>query len=523
LVEYALGEQALPSPSQRQELGTRLLATIDSTVLQARARQWLTEGRRVLVAIREQGDDSVASEAALAELWREVRTRALPPPREPELAIELMPVLPNPGSIVSGEHIEAPALQLWTLGNGAKVVFRRARPGSGQALLRGLTSLRTDTTADAEEQNPWNRLHAPRLVQMSGAGAHDAETLSRLLSKRSTKIHLAADVDASSSVQDFETTLQLLHLYLTAPRRDPQAFEQLLAGMRKPPAPQQAFLNAMFPELDARAIAEQLNLDQALAAYRTQFADLSGVEFVLVADLEEDRVRSLVERYLASLPGMPGASDEPIGRRQRSNAQEPAARRESTTPAGGIRRVRLPNRPGAESQVVMRFSGTAPPSAAARVELEALEAYLRLRLREVLRERLGAIYDAEVSSGWDANASWSEIRFDCQPADAEKLQRATLEIIAAVGRAGIPDTELDALRAQHAAQFPRAFHEDRFWLEELVHASRERVSARRILELPNLSAHITRDALRLAARRHLRLDHYVDAVWSPGGPADAAR
>jgi hypothetical protein len=103
----------------------------------------------------------------------------------------------------------------------------------------------------------------------------------------------------------------------------------------------------------------------------------------------------------------------------------------------------------------------------------------------------------------------------------EKLQRATLEVIASIAGPGIPDADLERLRAQHAAQFPRAFHEDRFWLEELVHASREGTSPRQILELPKLSTHITRGALRQAARRSLPLDDYVDAVWSPGGSADA--
>jgi zinc protease len=281
----------------------------------------------------------------------------------------------------------------------------------------------------------------------------------------------------------------------------------------------------MFPEIDPRAIAAQLDLDLAMRAYRAQFGNIAGVEFVIVADLEEERLRALVERYLASLPGTPGASarsaNHAAGAREPSSVPALAARRASAGSDRGIRRVRMAHRPGTESQVVLHFNGSAFPSVQARLELEALEAYLRLRLREVLREQLGGIYDVDVSSGWNGDASWQEIRFDCKPGDVEKLRRATLDVIAGIDRPGVSDADLEVLRAQHAAQFPRAFHEDGFWLAELARTYREDADPRRILELPKLSAHITRDALRVAARRSLPLDHYVDAMWSPGDPVDA--
>lgn len=518
LVKYAQGEQAALSPTQEQELGTRLLAAIAPTDVMGRARQWFRDGRRVLAAIREEGDASVVSEQALGELAREIGTQALPPPREPELVVSLMPVLPQPGKITHTERVAEPDLYLWTLENGANVTFKRARRGAGQALLGALTSPRSEGSAKAKESNPWSRRYAAQIVQKSGAGPHDAPTLSRILSARTTKIRLAADVEASSSVLDFETTLQLLHLYLTAPRRDPRAFEQLLSEMRTPPDPVRAFLNAMFPEAEPRLIADHLNLDAALQAYHEQFADVAGVEFVIVADLEEAPVRGLVERYLASLPGSSNASKGPAGGpRKRDEVQ-----REATSP-DGVRRVRLSNRPGTESQVVMRFGGTVAHSPEARVELEALTAYLRLRLRHVLRDRLGAIYDVDVSSGWNESDTWLELRFDCKPSDVERLRRATLEVIAGIEQPGISDADLEVLQAQHTAQFPRAFYEDRFWLEELTLARREGAPARRILELPQLSARITREALRLAARSNLPRDSYVDAVWSPESPPGIRR
>src|SRR6185436_13908298 len=99
--------------------------------------------------------------------------------------------------------------------------------------------------------------------------------------------------------------------------------------------------------------------------------------------------------------------------------------------------VRMANRPGTESLVILRFTGSALPSARERAEVEGLTAYLRLSLREVLRQQLGAVYDVEVNSGWSGDASWHEIRFDCKPEDVERLQRAILDVIAGIDRPGV--------------------------------------------------------------------------------------
>lgn len=117
----------------------------------------------------------------------------------------------------------------------------------------------------------------------------------------------------------------------------------------------------------------------------------------------------------------------------------------------------MANRPGRAEPGRHEFRGTALPPAQARIALEALEAYLRLRLRDVLRERLGATYDVDVESGWSGDVPWHEIRFDCKPEDVEKLQRATRDVLAGIDRPGISDAHLNMLRAQYAARFPRAF------------------------------------------------------------------
>ncbi|MEO8179063.1 MAG: hypothetical protein ABI895_09540 [Deltaproteobacteria bacterium] len=53
-----------------------------------------------------------------------------------------------------------------------------------------------------------------------------------------------------------------------------------------------------------------------------------------------------------------------------------------------------------------------------------------------------------------------------------------------------------------------------FWAQELADAYAYGMPPRDILAVPELSAHLTRKSLTAAARRYLRSDQYLDALWS---------
>jgi len=430
---------------------------------------------------------------------------------DPEPGRQLLPVLPKPGSVRHTDTADEIGVRLWWLDNGAQVAFKRGRRGGREALLRILPAAPLPVSA-APEWRAMDWVYAPRLVEASGAGEHDASSLSQLLSNTSTKLQLGTSIDASSANEDLELTLQLVHLYITSPRRDPQAFESLQAQLREAPTPAQAFVQGMFPQADRRTAADRLSLDGALRAYQAQFGDASRLRFVLVGDVPEERARGLVEQYLVSLPGKPTPVDLP--RSQRSKPASSALG--STVPRRtGVQHVRVSGRPALESQVVMYFSGTAVPSPQARVWFDALGMYLRRRLRAVLRETLGGVYDIELRDSWEGQQFSRELRFDCKPEDVDRLQRATREVIAGISARGISDADIAALRAEYLARFPAALESDHYWLDELTHTFAENADPQRIPQLHELSAQINTQALSQAARQFLPLDAYVDAVWSP--------
>src|SRR5262249_18451771 len=124
-------------------------------------------------------------------------------------------------------------------------------------------------------------------------------------------------IEASASARDLETLFQLVHLEMTAPRKDDRAIgvwrtnliEQLNNRLRVPEVQfqiqSQAVLYHNHPRRKpAQPAAEQkADPDRALTFYRDRFGDASDFTFVIVGAFDPAQLRPLVETYLASLPG----------------------------------------------------------------------------------------------------------------------------------------------------------------------------------------------------------------------------
>ena len=315
---------------------------------------------------------------------------------------------------------------------------------------------------------------------------------------------------------DVQALLQLVYLYTTAPRGDVPAFEAWRASLReqlrnRDLSPSYVFQDAIAKELSGTEprrtapspqLVAQLDLDTALSFYRERFADMSDFTFVLVGKLEPAVLRPLVERYLASLPG----------RGRKETSQDLGLRLPS-----GARSLHV--RAGKEDKGAVRllFHGEAPWSREAQADLLSLEAYLRIRLREVLRDQLGGAYATYVYTSFERlpfSSYTLSIRFNCKPADAGALVQATREVLAEVRSSGIEPVYVDKIQQERTRDLEDSYRSNAFWLERLTQAYRLKDDPRDILKLRELERRVTSDNVRRAARAFLG-DQYLDARVEP--------
>lgn len=300
--------------------------------------------------------------------------------------------------------------------------------------------------------------------------------------------------------------LQLAHLYITRPRADAHALERYRESLRAPPDANGALDRAITAVLHpgdtrfTRPDPARLDLDQIVHFYRDRFGNVGDFTFVVVGDLPEQQLRPLVERYLASMPGSPRADRLAPARADRRV---------------GVARVRLPGRANQDSKVRLEFRGAATPHAKERVEVEALRAQLESALLRELRQERGAVYAPQVTASWSADGYELTVDFNCSPQDADALREATWAVINGLTLEPLPAAILEPLRSALAEQYARATKANQFWADQLAEAYMFGTAPQDILELSELSARLTAEAFAHAARRYLRKDDYVDAVWSP--------
>ena len=116
---------------------------------------------------------------------------------------------------------------------------------------------------------------------------------------------------------DLETAFQLLYLKLTSPQKDEPAFNAYLENTRSRMANQMAdpkfeFADSLFAnvfnhhplggERLGRDEVNKVDLNRVLEVYRDRFADLSDITLYIVGDFDTDSLKTLLDRYVASLP-----------------------------------------------------------------------------------------------------------------------------------------------------------------------------------------------------------------------------
>lgn len=513
--QHWLGQVVL-APEQEDEVAARLLAAVTVDEVNAAGQRWVRDtARHILVVERDAAH--LPPEAALRELAESVR-RAPLGELVADVPNQLMASPPEPGSVASEQQLDSLDAHVWMLSNGARVVFKRMPSEVGKVSLRasspgGLHGVPTAELASAGA--------SAFMVSQLGLGSHDAAVTQRLLSAAGAQLtpwisDHERGVGGAAYVEGLETLFQALHLTLSEPGRDAAGFELGRRRLREAWAARFTDRAAFFQKEIERRVwddnplytahppdaVSQLQLEPVRSFYRERFSQIGSFTFVFVGDTTREALSPLIQRYLASIPsgGQPASSKPPVA-----------------TYRPGVTRVRVERGTGDE-QVSVFFHGDERLGPSARYELDALSGYLEIRLREVLRQRLGGTYAVKTwfslrqppRTGYEIG-----FRFECEPGQGEGLKRAAFDEIRALQRGGIEEHYVTSLRHQRERAAEAELRSAGFWLQELDDLYRREGDAVELLSQIRDTSHISSDALRRSARRLLRMSQYVDAVLEP--------
>jgi zinc protease len=520
LVRHFLVGEPDPGPAWELEMMKALLPGVGLDVINSLPGEWMPDANRVvLIGLPEKAGVRKPSEAELASVFGKVRSKTMEPYHDDVLDRPLAPVPPAPGRIASVKTDPAIGTTEWTLSNGVRVVLKPTDFKNDEirftSFSPGGNSLVTDANAIAAAT-------AASVVKEGGAGAFTNIQLDKKLTGKVVRVSptigmLTEGISGSASPRDVESMFQLIYLTLTAPRRDTSAFrsyQERMKGMleNRSKQPETAFFDTLQVLLASHhrrarpwslSLLNEMNLDSSLAIYRDRFSDAGDFTFFFAGNFRPDSIRPLVETWLGGLSSQGRKESwKDIGIRP---------------PRGVIEKI---VRSGIESKsrVALIFTGRWNWSPEANHRFESMAGFLRIRLREVLREDLGGTYGVSVTPSVTlfpvAEYSLS-ITFGCSPDRAEELTQTVFRQIETLKKKGPEPADLAKVKEIQRRDYETDMKQNGYWLDALWSAAFTGQNPEQILKIPDRIAGLTTDDVRKTADAVFDLNNYVKVILLP--------
>ncbi|MDO5523091.1 MAG: insulinase family protein [Bacteroidia bacterium] len=226
---------------------------------------------------------------------------------------------PAPGKITKTEKDEALGATVWTLQNGMKVILKSTDFKDDQIMMTGTS---VGGFSQYAEQDPVNARMMGSVMTLGGVGNFSATGLTKALAGKTASARpgislTTQDFNGSSSIRDFETMLQLVYLYFTAPRSDDDAFQSYMQRMETQLRNQEAEPMVAFSDAATKGLygdnpltmrtkvddLAKVDYKRIMEMYKQQFRNPGSFTFTFVGNIDEEKVKPVIEQYLASLPG----------------------------------------------------------------------------------------------------------------------------------------------------------------------------------------------------------------------------
>lgn len=353
------------------------------------------------------------------------------------------------GSVDDVNKIEVFNGESWKLSNGATVVFNYSDNKDDEILLSAY-SAGGKSLYDDQEITSLGIIGIAN--QTSGVGEFSETQLDKKLAGKQVRLYswigdTEEEFTGNSSIKDFETLLQLVHLRFTAQREDEEAFNayrQRLGSFLENRSldPHTAFYDTLAivgsnysprVRIQDKAFYDEADYERAMEIYKERMAGANDFTFIFTGNVDPEQMKPFIEKYIASLP-----SNNPVEKRVDNGVRPPAGKvvrrftHEMKDPQGYSR---------------IQYWGDMEHTRANDFNLDALSYILGMRFTDQVREEEGGTYGVSVRGNIQHKPK--EIyklftHFSCDPERVDSLNQLIYTIINQFKEDGPTDEEINA-------------------------------------------------------------------------------
>ncbi len=463
----------MPSIEFVNDFVKEILSKVSIKEINDLLKDWYTTQNRVIVVTGPDKDKFLSKEAIIAVIEGVENTKNLDKLKEKATNVKLFTLDLKPGKVTAVKKIPLFDAEEWTLSNGVKVVYKKNNYNPGELLLNakkmgGLSLVKNEDLINAEQ--------LPNYLLSYGLGDHDPLTFQQLLTGNTAGVGiqsklLSNNINGGTQVKDAETLLQLVHLLYVKPRFDEKVHQLIMqkqydALKQQVITPQKiiqdsvtTILNKNNPRVHLfdKAYLDQIDLKKMEQLYRDYYQDAGGYVFYFVGDIDKDKLKVLVEKYLATLPANSQAT--------------PWKDRGDYFPKGITKKTIPVAMTEKKAFVMLSYKKEIPYSVSNANYFDFIVSSLQLRFTEEVREKAGAAYGVQVGANLqrDPTATQSiNIQYQCDPTRVEEVKKIIDGEIQKIIANGIPQSDFDKTMEAKKKQYAQIQKVNGYWLSALV-------------------------------------------------------
>jgi zinc protease len=506
--------------AKENELVSQFLPDITLTEINDLLKSYFKDtDRDIIVKSAPENKAFLPDEASVLSWIAAVYVQPLDPFVDEAQDLPLLKQSLSPGKITTVENFEKVGVQQVTLSNGLKVFLKKTNFQNDQIIFKGFAEGGASLYPDADYQNAIN---AAKIITNSGAGNYGSEQLGKLLTGKHVQVSpFIGDTyqgfNGATTQEDLSTTLELLNAYFTEPRKDENAFNTLMSRSKsdlinKTNSPNEVFVdtvNLVLGNYHARKkpqTIQSLNairLDRAYEIYRERFSDASGFSFFFVGNLNLEKVKPLLEKYLGSLPA--------------TGKKEAIRDLGVNVPPGRISKT-IYKGTAQKSKVILTYSGNFDFNYENTLQMNAIADVLKINITKRLRDQEGGTYTPDVQmslSKYPKSRFALVISFDCGPEHVEPLIASAQDELNKLRRNGPSVENLEKFKASSRIQLQTALTNNQFWLDYLSAQVMNREPLVQLLDHDNAIKKVTTASVQHAAVTYIQDNNYVRLVLMP--------
>lgn len=382
------------------------------------------------------------------------------------LTERLITKLPKPGSIIS-ERTYKYGYTEFTLSNGLKVYVRPTNFEPDEVNLKLFSLGGKNIYPDSEMPNLTYLMAG---ATIGGVAQYNDLTLEKMLAGKTATVTPFIDNDTrgmagTSNVKDTKTLLELVYLYFTQPRKDPQAFKNLMEQQQE--FLTNAHVNPMLAYNDtlhkvayatnrmASMDKEQLkrvNYNRIMHIYKELFANAANFKLILTGNIDINKLRPLLCQYIATLPS--------------NNTKETIGTYEPKLVDGKKTYIfhKKQTTPTAITTIVIK--GKMEYNNRNELLMDAIGQLLRIVYTEKVREDKGGTYSVQVSGDLQHhpnNEALLRIAFQTDPQKYNDLIPIVYKELEKMATEGPSQQDLDKVKAYELKVYNQVLRMNNYW------------------------------------------------------------